>query len=359
MFSKFSDMINGGVDMKSLLDGTANIGTDVLNFSKYIPSLNYITAIELGYTEYVLLVKNIERVKASRLIQHVNGNIVDYIMSDEPHNPRSHDIVYLDPPWGGLNWKENVENPLSMTHSDGRVFGISHLVDTLVAKKLVNSFVIVKTPSNFKPIQKSVLSATSTKRFTISNSIHVFIVVVDKVIVPQRNVIATSVSVAKQLLSSDSTRIVSGPEDNTVRNRDGIENVPLPQTKEYKAYVESNGILFKSDRLEQGGSFLSNVWGETDGVTDPAKRSSINTFAVNATEGGFDAESHHFVSAEHYYYWKRAGLLDREYQQKIFIDTPTPSSNTYALYGGIKFYKIWIGSISHLNLSNEKRLTFY
>jgi hypothetical protein len=112
-----------------------------------------------------------------------------------------------------------------------------------------------------------------------------------------------------------------------------------------------SGILFKSDRLEQGGSFLSNVWGETDGVTDPAKRSSINTFAVNATEGGFDAESHHFVSAEHYYYWKRAGLLDREYQQKIFIDTPTPSSNTYALYGGIKFYKIWKSSESADRLS--------
>jgi 16S rRNA G966 N2-methylase RsmD len=138
-------------DVTSMLDGTANVGTDVLNFTKNITSLSHITAVELGYTEFVILEKNIERMKYEKRIHAVNGNIVDHVKKTVviPNIKPSYDLVYLDPPWGGLNWADDSENELVMSGVHGNV-SIRDLVVSLIQQKMVSEFVVIKTPHTYK-----------------------------------------------------------------------------------------------------------------------------------------------------------------------------------------------------------------
>lgn len=333
---------------KTFLDGTSNVGTDVFNFMSFIP-FERVTAVEMGYTEYVLLQRNIKRMKYENSIVSVNGNIVDYIVSnptpdseaDDGGIPQFHDTVYLDPPWGGLDWRKHTENELSMEHSNGLSFGISDLVDSLVSKKRVGDFVIVKTPSNFTPKKNSILSDDFlTRRIKISSSIHIFLVDIQL-----WTVIESNVSVKKT--DTDNDELMSKTSVSGV-------SIPAPYTIEYKKYVETNGILFKSSRDDQGGAFMSNFWGETGGVTDKARRSSVNAYNVDISEGGFDAESYHFVSVEHYFQWKKSGFTDTEFQTKMFIDSSPMSNTDYKKLGSQAAYTLWKSKQASDKLSQVK-----
>ena len=352
-------------DTKTFLDGTSNVGTDVFNFLSSIP-FERVTAVEMGYTEYVLLNQNITRMKYDESVVSVNGNIVDYILSSPQKNPSSgqtippfHETVYLDPPWGGLDWRGNTENELSMEHSNGKSYSISDLVDLLVSKDFVGEFVIVKAPSNFIPKKKSILAnGFVTSRLRVSSSIHVFLVDVKLWVLwvssgvtsknEKNNEVDTDTDKDEQMIKSEPAYV------SVTSTPPSPPQPPQPYTPEYKEYVETNGILFKSSRVNQGGAFLSNFWGKTEGVSDNARRASVNAYNVNPSEGGFDAESHHFVSVEHYFQWKKAGFTDTEFQTKMFIDSTPRSNLDYKKLGSKAAYKIWKSKQSDETLSQVK-----
>ena len=79
-----------------ITDGTANVGGDSINFSKYFKTVN---AVEINRLHCDALENNINEYKRN------NINIVcnDYL---KVMTKLKQDIIYLDPPWGGPDYKK-------------------------------------------------------------------------------------------------------------------------------------------------------------------------------------------------------------------------------------------------------------
>jgi len=77
----------------TITDGTAGAGGDSINFSKYFKNVN---SVEMDNDIYNMLLKNAE------LCKNINFINEDYL---EIYKNLHQDVIYLDPPWGGPNYK--------------------------------------------------------------------------------------------------------------------------------------------------------------------------------------------------------------------------------------------------------------
>ena len=103
----------------TLTDGTACVGGDSVNLSKYF---GYINAVELDPDTYKLLLQNLNNFDISN-IKTYNEDYT-HIM----HNLQQ-DIIYFDPPWGGINYKDHREIELKLSGIEiGKI--IQDLFDT-------------------------------------------------------------------------------------------------------------------------------------------------------------------------------------------------------------------------------------
>jgi 16S rRNA G966 N2-methylase RsmD len=91
----------GGKNL-AILDGTANIGGDVINFGLN-PNVARVVAIEINPETFAMLENNIRVFKLEKKIQAIHGNSLDIIgkCADGEH----FDILFLDAPWGGTSYK--------------------------------------------------------------------------------------------------------------------------------------------------------------------------------------------------------------------------------------------------------------
>ena len=144
----------------SVLDCTAHVGVDTLNFQTALNAR--VIAVEIGSRVFELLNYNVR----NRLIMTVRGDIVALIRGHESsqmllqmaHSLRTCEnddqnddqndklnqftFAYLDPPWGGPNyWKIK---HLRLTLSG---VAIEHVICDLLCKKIANA-VVIKMPSN-------------------------------------------------------------------------------------------------------------------------------------------------------------------------------------------------------------------
>ena len=81
----------------TITDGTANIGTDSIYLSNYFENIN---SIEISNINHKALVNNINVFKKGN-INPILGDVITEISKLEQ------DVIYIDAPWGGRNYKKN------------------------------------------------------------------------------------------------------------------------------------------------------------------------------------------------------------------------------------------------------------
>jgi len=131
-------------DVKTIVDATAHIGIDTLHWADMFRS-SHVHAFEINPIAYVALEHNI---RASGLTERVKSHYSDSTewMPTEPI-----DIVYLDPPWGGPNYKKEkclelyVQKEHDAPHPSKNV---NYIIDRWMGTDKVKT-IVLKAPSNF------------------------------------------------------------------------------------------------------------------------------------------------------------------------------------------------------------------
>ena len=133
----------GGKNL-AILDGTANVGGDVINFGLN-PNVSRVVAIEINPDTFAMLENNIRVYGLAEKIQAIQGNSLDIIgkCADGEH----FDILFLDAPWGGTSYKTQKFLDLEMSGKK--------LVDVVsMAQKCRNiDNIILKIPFNYNLFQ--------------------------------------------------------------------------------------------------------------------------------------------------------------------------------------------------------------
>jgi 16S rRNA G966 N2-methylase RsmD len=131
----------------NIVDGTANVGVDSLFLATIFNSPNVsITSVEINPETFRTLEKNVLRKDQIISITPFSGkmnvknvDIIKYI--SETPDVSNIDILYLDPPWGGPNYKESRKIELSL----GKM-GLFQLISLAIIKKVKN--IVCKVPKN-------------------------------------------------------------------------------------------------------------------------------------------------------------------------------------------------------------------
>ena len=126
-------------------DGTSGVGGDTLHFSKYFKNVN---AVDILEENTKLLKENCDIFK----ITNVNIICSNYI---NICNKLKQDVLYLDPPWGGIGYKDKQEIDLFLDGLD-----ISQVVNKLES----NPMIFLKLPLNSNLNKLNIL-----KKFIILN----------------------------------------------------------------------------------------------------------------------------------------------------------------------------------------------
>ena len=133
----------GGKNL-TILDGTANVGGDVINFGLN-PNVEKVVAIEINADTFSKLENNIRVYGLEKKIKAIHGNSLDIIekCADGDH----YDILFLDAPWGGKSYKKHKFLNLEMSGKK--------LVDVVkMVQKCQNiDNIILKIPFNFNLYQ--------------------------------------------------------------------------------------------------------------------------------------------------------------------------------------------------------------
>lgn len=115
----------------TITDATSGIGGNVLSFAKFFKSVN---AVEKDKNTFNMLEKNIDVYKFKN-IKIINLDYTD-CMDEIKQN-----VVFIDPPWGGRNYKKRENITLYMS-----TIRIEKICRALLRK---NNIVVLKLPLNY------------------------------------------------------------------------------------------------------------------------------------------------------------------------------------------------------------------
>lgn len=118
-------------DINTITDGTACVGGNTLSFSKFFKNVN---AIEINYTRYTYLCHNMNIFETTN-VKIYNASVID--MCKNLHQ----DMIFLDPPWGGPNYKS--KNRISL------YLGTIELSNVCKILSLYTKYIAIKVPINF------------------------------------------------------------------------------------------------------------------------------------------------------------------------------------------------------------------
>jgi hypothetical protein len=127
------------LNIQTIIDCTANIGCDSILFRLLYPYSD-ITSIELNKNTFNLLTQNMDNIcpivgKYVKSINTLNKNCLDIVFQQYA------DIFYFDPPWEGVDYKNQKLYNLTLSGYDMGVI-INNLLN------VYNSLFIVKLPYN-------------------------------------------------------------------------------------------------------------------------------------------------------------------------------------------------------------------
>jgi 16S rRNA G966 N2-methylase RsmD len=127
---------NNNANNDTIIDATAGIGGNTINFSKYFKK---VYAIEINNTHYEVLKNNLESLSINNVICYYN-NFLNIINDINSFNINSN-IFFFDPPWGGTCYKNFKFFNLKI----GK-YPIYNIINLLFDKKF--KYVILKAPFN-------------------------------------------------------------------------------------------------------------------------------------------------------------------------------------------------------------------
>ena len=118
----------------SIADMTANVGGNVLNFCKHF---EHVYAIELQWLNYLILRNNVQVAKYDDKCTIINGDCMEYA------GKYDFDVLFFDPPWGGVNYKERKSVDLYL----GNKSMVDIVIDLLANGK--SKLIAIKVPYNY------------------------------------------------------------------------------------------------------------------------------------------------------------------------------------------------------------------
>ena len=122
------------VDQDAIItDGTACIGGNTYSFAKVFKNVN---AVEIDPTRHSYL-KNNMSVLGLGNIHCICGDVYD--VCQKQHQ----DVIFLDPPWGGPDYKNNSNIQLFLSNRE--------LSEVCIDISLYCKYIALKVPINFKP----------------------------------------------------------------------------------------------------------------------------------------------------------------------------------------------------------------
>lgn len=115
----------------TVTDGTGNVGSDTLMLAIYFDKVN---SIELNETNYKALKNNVD-VYGFENVNVYNGDTIEIL------DKITQDVIYLDPPWGGPDYKKYAQLKLYL--------GKYELSDIYLKFKNKTKLFIFKVPYNY------------------------------------------------------------------------------------------------------------------------------------------------------------------------------------------------------------------
>lgn len=133
--------------LKTIVDGTAHVGCDTLNFAITYPKASII-AIDVDVTAYQCLEANIATFYPY-IFQRARFTLIkdDFIRLIRQPELSSVDLIYLDPPWGGTDYYKKQHLMLFLS-------GVPiYAVINEIFSRCLTRHVLLKVPKNFDVIE--------------------------------------------------------------------------------------------------------------------------------------------------------------------------------------------------------------
>jgi len=123
----------GVLNDKTITDGTGNVGGDTILFGLHFKK---VISFEINKENYNVLNNNI----------NVYGlkNVKTYNKDTTKYYSKYTDVLYLDPPWGGINYKDNNNIDLYL----GK-YRIDEYIDYIIKKPWKPNYIFLKLPKNY------------------------------------------------------------------------------------------------------------------------------------------------------------------------------------------------------------------
>ena len=149
----------------TITDGTANIGTDTIFLSKYFKKIN---SIEIIKDSYDALKNNVNVLNEKENITCINGD------SNLEIKKLAQDIIYIDAPWGGVNYKNYDTLKLYL--------GDTEILDFYKSNKQYSDIFIFKVPYNydFEYLKKYIEDKIVIYPYKKDNRVKYFYIVIEK-----------------------------------------------------------------------------------------------------------------------------------------------------------------------------------
>jgi 16S rRNA G966 N2-methylase RsmD len=133
---------NKAINTKTLniIDSTACIGGDSLSFSKYF---KHVLSIEKDKTHFEILESNIKICETDN-IKIIHNDFISYIENEKLY--KSYQILFIDPPWGGPDYKNVDKLDLFMYNNQNIKINIKTIINSYIDKF---KYIVLKCPNNF------------------------------------------------------------------------------------------------------------------------------------------------------------------------------------------------------------------
>lgn len=123
--------------MKCIVDCTAHIGCDAINFQSLFRC--EVIAIDINREALECMQRNIQKYSIPSKYQLIEGDVVEWI---EKYGEKA-DLYYFDPPWGGKDYINKDKIQLVLSDRD-----IGDVVSLVKDRELTKN-ICIKVPSNF------------------------------------------------------------------------------------------------------------------------------------------------------------------------------------------------------------------
>ena len=123
----------------TILDGTANVGGDTIRFGM---NFNKVISVELNEENFSVLKNNVEIFDLQEKVEIINGDITKVWNNAQTFT----DVLFLDPPWGGKDYRGEEEEVLNLFLSG---ISIAEFVGKVLLSPHHPSYIFIKLPVNY------------------------------------------------------------------------------------------------------------------------------------------------------------------------------------------------------------------